>query len=144
MSWARLDDKAYAHPKFLGLDPAAIALYWLGLSYAANIESDGFIPRAQVPILAAVFKAHRRAIKLADMLVERGLWDEKGPIGFEIPSLGSGWWVHDYLIYNPKRERDPSATRARRERDTKMKLQIQFFKHLTQSVTPLPTLPDPT
>jgi hypothetical protein len=113
MSWARLDDKAHSHPKFLGLDPGAIALWTLGLSYAASIEADGFIPRKQVPILAATFRARKRAFTLAALLVARRLWDDKGPDGYA---------VHDYLDYNKskeqlRRERAANATRQGRARE---------------------------
>lgn len=144
MSWAKLDDRAYTHPKFLGLDPAAIALWVFGLSYVANIESDGFIPRPQVPILGAVFKASpARSFRLATELVGRGLWDEEAPVGYKVVrELGPGFWIHDYLKHNPSRER----LEERREQEAEKKRNQRARPHGTDLGTPggSPAAPDPT
>ena len=108
MTWAKLDDGSHAHPKFLGLNPAAIGLWCMGLSYCAS-QLDGLILSAQVPRLVATSPA--RARRLACALVKVGLWDED-PNGFR---------MHDYLDYNPSREevlreRAKIYTRVRRYR----------------------------
>jgi hypothetical protein len=89
MAWGRIDDGAFTHPKFLTLDPAALGLWAMALSYSAHELTDGFIPREQVPRLVSVGRA--RAFALAAKLVASRLWEDRGADGFQ---------VHDYLDWN--------------------------------------------
>jgi|RhiMethySRZTD1v2_1073278.scaffolds.fasta_scaffold132911_5 hypothetical protein len=107
MAWARVDDSAYTHPKFLTLDPAAIGLWAMALSYTADHLTDGFIPRAQLPRFIAAPAA--RALKLAGALVKAGLWEERG----------DGYQVHDFTDWNAPAEeirRKRQLARDRQER----------------------------
>ena len=89
MPWGRVDDSAYTHPKFLGLDPAAVGLWAMALSYCNDHLTDGFIPREQVSRLITATPS--RALRLANGLVTAGLWENRGTAGFQ---------VHDYLDWN--------------------------------------------
>jgi hypothetical protein len=111
MSWARVDDGAYTHPKFLGLDPAAIGLWAMALSYCNHHLTDGFIARTQVPRLVAV--PPMRAFKLAGELLKHGLWEERGKDGFQ---------VHDYLDWNP------SAAEVRKQRALHSARQARYIE----------------
>jgi hypothetical protein len=74
--WARVVGRAHSHPKFLALDPAAIGLWTMGLSYCGDQLTDGFIPRAQVAKLVSAPAG--RTLKLAADLVKHGLWEARG------------------------------------------------------------------
>jgi hypothetical protein len=132
MSWARLDDNLYDHPKLDGLPLAAVGLYAKSLSWSARHETDGYIPRGKVSALA---KPERYPFKLAAILVKAGLWDEVGRDGYiarvrsarhpdgELHRIeGDGFQIHDYLDLNPsaatiQRERSGSRDRMKRYRD---------------------------
>lgn len=99
MSWAKIDDQFPDHPKILAVGPLAAWLFVCGLCYCARLLTDGFIPRGQIRRLADVDNAP----ELADRLVECGLWEV----------CEGGWRIHDYLDYNPSRERTLATREAR-------------------------------
>lgn len=91
MAWVKIDDQFTDHPKVVAVGPVAGWLYLCGLTYCSRFLTDGHIPAAQVRRLADVKNPDR----LAAALVEAGLWE----------SCDGGYRVHDYLDYNPSRER---------------------------------------
>lgn len=105
MPWARFDDNRHASGKLIvagleanGLDANAIT--WC----SANL-TDGFVPDAVLPVVAA--GAVTTPADLAARLVAVDRWsrdDERG-----------GWWVHDYLDYNPTRVEVVAKREKRRE-----------------------------
>lgn len=115
MAWAKLDDRFHSHPKALQVwerDPAALGLYALALSWAADHKTDGLLPtewiNRQVPV-------QRDRDRLLATLQEAKL----------LESNGEGWLIHDYLDYNPsraeeqaKREADAERQRRHRKRDS--------------------------
>lgn len=104
MSWARLDDQAHSHPKVrraLAREPASIALWTIGLSWAANYETDGAVPAFVVEALPS--EVRERAI---EALLDTRLWTRNGD-GFEI---------HDYLDFNPSHAQLEKDRRANRRR----------------------------
>lgn len=104
MAWVKLDDSFFCHPKVVSVGAEASGLYVWALAYSSHNLTDGRVPRAWV--LQAV---GRRAKRLSDALVEQGLWEENG----------AGWTIHDYLHYQPSREkvldkrREDSARKGR-------------------------------
>ncbi len=105
MSWFKLDDQFPTHPKVLRAGPDAAWLYICGGCYCAKHLTDGMIPKVAVPTLSTL-RAHAR---LAAVLVREGLWHDAGD-DFE---------VHDYLVYNPSREKVENERRAAVERRSK-------------------------
>lgn len=108
MPWVRLDDAFHAHPKLAALGPrtlSAVGLYVLGLTWSSAYLTDGVVPEGQLhklggtPVLAAA-------------LVDAGLWER----------TDEGYRIHDYLEYNPSRERVQAgrATDADRKRRGRM------------------------
>lgn len=102
MSWVRVDDKAWAHPKFAQLSAGAVKLWLFALCWCNQYETDGAIPGAALKTLGGS-KAH------AAELVEVGLWD----------SVERGFEVRGFLEYQPssaeiraKREAKAEAGRA--------------------------------
>ena len=91
MSWVKLDDGFADHPKVLNAGPTAAWLYIEGLCYAARYLTDGAILDSSLGGLGQLTRG--RARKLADRLVEVGLWEKNG----------AGYSIHDYLEYNPSR-----------------------------------------
>lgn len=102
MVWVRLADDFPHHPKILKAGPLAGWLWACGLAYANKYATDGFIPAAQVRLLADLQAPDDQARRLVDV----GLW-EVAP---------SGYQIHDFAAYQPssdevKRERESAARR---------------------------------
>jgi hypothetical protein len=101
MSWVKIDDQFTDHPKIAEAGPLAGWLYVCGLTYCARFLTDGFIPTNAVRRLADVDCPQDLAAKL----VAVGLWED----------AQGGYQVHDYLEYQPSRERVQSTKEARAE-----------------------------
>lgn len=100
MTWARIDDVFPDHPKVVELSDRAFRVHVAAICYAARHLTDGHIPKAAVPGLAAGRKA------AVTELVRSGLWDKNGNGGFVI---------HDYLDYNPSREEIEAERERKRQ-----------------------------
>lgn len=106
MVWVRLADDFPHHPKILQAGPLAGWLWACGLAYANRYATDGFIPSAQVRLLADLEAAERHARRLVDV----GLWEvAKG-----------GYQIHDFATYQP------SAEEVRRDRESAARRQADF------------------
>lgn len=134
MTWAKVDDGFWCHPKVTGLPLEAIGVWTLALSWCANNLTDGAIPRA----LAKRMDWPPAAV---DELVAEGLWDE----------TDRGWSVHNYLRFNPSKEevsalRDSGRKRASQSRDRRGKTSTYSSAERSQNVRPPPGVrppPDP-
>jgi hypothetical protein len=102
MPWVRLDDQFPDHPKIDQAGPLAGWLYVCGLAYCNRQLTDGFIPKATMPRLSTV----PAPAKHAAALVAAGLWD----------AVEGGWQVHDYLDFQPAREKVLAERAANAER----------------------------
>ena len=87
MSWVKLDDGFPDHPKALGLSDAAFRAYIEGLCYSARFLTDGLL---LLPIARRFANA-----KALSQLADASLWE----------AVSTGWQIHDYLAYNPSREK---------------------------------------
>lgn len=101
MSWAKIDDHLHSNEKVLGCSLAARGLWLMCLSWVADRETDGAIPRS-----VARLHGGEQWATLAEELVECGLWEERE----------AGWAFHDYLAYNPPAEKIRAEREAARER----------------------------
>lgn len=114
MSWFKVDDTAHTHPKLRGAGTAAIGLWTLGGSYAAQYLTDGMVH-------AHFAKTNATASQLAK-LVKAGLWHPAGHDCLRCPQPADGdYFIHDYLEYNPSRakvvaERERAAEKKRKQR----------------------------
>lgn len=97
MTWARLDDHLDENLKVVGLSDRAFRAFVESVCYSARNLTDGFIPHAV---------ALRRWPKVRTDLLGAGLWE----------SREFGYQVHDYLEYNPSRERILAQREAERQR----------------------------
>jgi hypothetical protein len=102
MSWVKLDDQFFSHPKAREAGKDACLLYLAGLTYCARHLTDGKIPKSAVAIIAAEAWAKPTS---AAKLIEVGFWHDGG----------DHYTAHDYLDHNPSREH-VQGERAKRSR----------------------------
>lgn len=134
MTWFKVDDGFWCHPKVLGVSAGAIRLWVLAGSWCAQHCTDGVVP-------ASLLRTLRVRSAYATELVEVGLWDLHQ----------TGYAFHDWTDYNPTREAVTAgreATKARvqawRERHRNGVTNTVTGEDVTPLVTPPPTRPDPT
>jgi len=99
MTWFKIDDSMWSHPKVMLCSDAAIALWARAGSFSCDKLTDGFIHRAYLPSLRATEKA-------AAELVTAGLWDV----------VDDGWRFHDWADYNETGDEVEAKKAAARER----------------------------
>lgn len=105
MAWVKLDDRFWSHPKLVAAGLAARGLDLAGVCWSAAHETDGFIPTASLPAIAA---GDHHATRLAAKLVEVGRWTE----------VSDGWEIHDFLTYNRSHAQSEEKRKQDRERKT--------------------------
>lgn len=117
MTWFKVDDTFYGHPKALKAGNAAVGLWVRAGAYAAQHLTEGVIPG----VVAQLYGTAPQARKL----VAAGLWHAHGHVcpaaKCKQPAPGD-YYMHDFLIYNPTRakvedERARSAERQQRARE---------------------------
>jgi hypothetical protein len=101
MIW--VDDNFADHPKFIGLDDSAVALWLRALGYAVRHMTDGKIPAAAVATLAR--RSGPAAAKVAQRLVDVGLWEV----------VEDGFAVHKFAVYQFTRAETEAKRRERAE-----------------------------
>jgi len=74
MSWVKVDDQFFRHPKVLAAGRDARDLYLVGLTYCAQSLTDGFIPGAAMRVLAAEAEIETGPASAA-RLIAVGLWE---------------------------------------------------------------------
>ena len=109
MGWIQLDDGYAEHPKVVGLSDEALAMEVRALCYVGRRDTDGFVPDACLHLLTRAAAPAEVAVEL----VGAGRWERDDGRG--------GYWIHDYLDYNPsseqrKAKRAAAADRMRRLR----------------------------
>ncbi len=97
MSWFKVDDRLYSHPKWMATPHRARALWVTAGSWCAAEMTDGKVPRHALALLGGTPKD-------AAALVAAGLWRE----------LKTGWIFHEWTIYQP----DAASERAKRKADS--------------------------
>lgn len=138
MTWVKLDDGFYDHPKVLAAGPAAAWLHVCALGYCCRHLTDGVFSKAVVPQLSSALK---QPSKLAAILVENGMWLDEG----------GNYRIHDFHVYQRSRAKvlaDREATTERvahfRERRRNETRNAVTSEGVTPDVTVPPTRPDPT
>lgn len=119
MTWVKVDDDMPWHRKFRrtgDLRALCIALDLTGMCHCAKYGTDGFIDDDDLPEVLDVLPRSRRSPVL-QLLVEVKRWERGKKDGRE------GYWVRNYLRYNPpaaeqerKKERHAESTRKWRAR----------------------------
>ena len=107
MSWFKVDDQFFSHPKALMCSTRALGVWVLMGSWSSQQLTDGFIPQGALGIVRATDE------DVAE-LVAAGL----------LGKAKCGWKMHDFAAYNPasekvKSDRAKEADRKRRWREEK-------------------------
>jgi hypothetical protein len=97
MSWAKVDDRLYSHPKVLRAGRAAMGLWVVSLSYTCGHDTGGFIPAEMVSMWSAQDSAEE--------LVAVGLWERSG----------KGYKFHDFYDWNYTEEQRQAIAKVRAE-----------------------------
>jgi hypothetical protein len=114
VTWAKLDDGFFRHPKARAVGKDGRALFAAGLCWCASHLTDGFIAAADLGLVAA--EAEVRPKVTASRLVDVGLWHGPGHACVRCEPCPAGYWmVHDYLDYNPTAEAAKAKRLARAE-----------------------------
>lgn len=122
MVWAKLDDEILDNPKIARAGVLGFALHVAAITWCCRNLTDGFVPRGRVgclldlstvageyldaasPSVPAVADRYLDAahdvgvpssVKVAEWLVKVGLWRD----------APGGWVLHDFLSYNPSKEK---------------------------------------
>lgn len=139
MTWLKLDDGFPRHRKVRRLSHVAFRLHVSALCWCAEQLTDGVILTGELDDVSDL--AARELAKAVPDLVERGLWE----------SRPDGWVIHDYLTYNPSREkvlaeRERTAARQQAFRDKRRNgVSNGVTNGVTNaSVTGAPARPGPT
>lgn len=104
MPWFNIDDKAWAHPKFIGLSATASDLWWRAGAWCAGHLTDGFVPDEAISLLG------KRAAIVE--LVRRGLWER----------AEGGYQFHDWSDWQRTREQVEADRAAAKERQRKWRM----------------------
>lgn len=102
MTWFKIDDTLWGHPKWIATGLAARGLWATAGSWSAAQLTDGFIPAHLLPMLGG---RTRDAVEL----VARGLWE----------TADGGWRFHDWSEYQPTRADVESKREYERDRKRK-------------------------
>ena len=124
MSWVRIDDRLWCHPKLELLDamgPAtsagATSLWIRTLSRSAQLGD----PRVTLKQARRLMPPKSQVRRFADALAEVGLWDADGP---------QAWTFHDWADYQGKDRREAkSAPKFERSSD---QVQTKFEQSLSK------------
>jgi hypothetical protein len=112
VTWFKLSDHFYDHPKVMAAGNSAVGLWSRCASYTAKHELDGRIPRS-----VAHTWGSRKDIS---RLLETGLWIE----------CEESYWMPNFLEYNPSAEKIRTDRAAGLERQKAWK-----EKHVINAVT---------
>lgn len=137
MVWAKLDDEILDNPKIAKVGVLGFALHVAAITWCCRNLTDGFVPEAKVDCILNVPRTSRELLEnvaskesvpgglverlaaalfetgdphagpIVDSLVEAGLWRE----------VPGGYQLHDFLVYNPTKEKvlaDRAAAKERR------------------------------
>lgn len=133
MTWHKTSDTFADHPKVLSVSLAARGLWITVAAYCSRHLTDGEVPKAAVWMHAA----GEDPTPLAQELVDAGLWEP----------TERGWAFHDWLDYNPSREkvdrdRARNAERQERFRERRRNGVTDGVSDVSRNPRPDPTRPE--
>lgn len=138
MSWVRLDDSMPDSVKVEALSDAAFRVYVKGICYCSRLLTDGFIPDSKV----REFTRGKPSI-VKELTAPRSSGPDKEPTQLWL-RVDDGYVIHDYLEYNPTREKvltkraEDSARKARGKKTDSAGTRARSTSH------PIPSHPDRT
>lgn len=98
MPWGRLNDKGNSDDKLLALSDAAWRMWGCGLIYCQDKLTDGFIPEHAINTFGVRAPNKLKVAKELCAVLVAG----KGPLWHKV---SGGFQVHDYLDWNPSRDK---------------------------------------
>lgn len=106
MTWFKVDDGFWSHPKTATLSDAAVTLWVRAGAYCCQHLTDGFVKKAQLRLLGES--------EAAEELSDAGLWH----------LVDGGWVFHDWDEYQEtstivKKRREEARERQRRSREAR-------------------------
>lgn len=104
MTWFRVDDGFWSHPKTLLLSTEAVALWVRSGSYCGKHLTDGFVPLMMLPMLQGDEAT-------ANELVEAGLWI----------TVVDGYRFHQWREYQDTKEAVEKRRKAWKEQKQKQR-----------------------
>jgi hypothetical protein len=112
VSWLKLDDGFWSHPKIVGRSDAAFRLHINAMGYCAQHLTDGELVEAVLPTLYP-----RNVKKLVAELIAEGIWHGPDHDCPSCPDVFRGrYYIHDFLQWNPSAEKVEGERAAARER----------------------------
>jgi hypothetical protein len=105
MPWVRIEDDYLANGKVAKLSPHARLLDLCGIIHSARELRDGYLTADEVKAIAVTIRVRRWEPAAAE-LVSVNRWRVER----------DGWMIHDYLRYQPSRERVLAQREADRQR----------------------------
>jgi len=93
MSWVKIDDQFFSHPKVLRAGRDARDLYLAALTYCARFLTDGFVQEESLGQLASLAGIEDVTASVTALLT-CDMWE----------TCKGGYRIHDYLDYNPSAE----------------------------------------
>lgn len=145
MTWFRIDDGFWSHPKIVQLSDAAITLWTRAGSYSCQHLTDGHLTTHALRMVGGKSRT-------ADELVRAGLWEK----------VNGGYSFHDWEHYQEssevvlarrenarERQRKARAEREKKQHDNHMQSRGMSQRDIDRDSprefsTPDPTRPDPT
>lgn len=111
MTWFRVDDMFWSHPKTLELPVDAVGLWTLAGAWCAGHLTDGKVPASILRRISPASPARTKS--LAEELVAAGLWER----------ADDGYQFHQWLDHQPSREKVQSERERSKERQARFKAQ---------------------
>lgn len=165
--WAKIDDKFPDHPKILAAGPICALLHVRAICYASRYLTDGFIPQEAVSGLLGGLEhlsvtngamgngtsadcRNAAEIDWPEVMIRYGLWSRCGnAVSNALGSSENGYFVHDFLDYNPskksvERERKQTKQRVQKWRKTREnKVSSATRRNAVSNGAPVPSRPSP-
>lgn len=91
--WIKIDDSYFTHRKIVQLTGPAILMDLTGIAYCARELTDGYVADGAVLLVSALAKVGDPAPHVEELA--RVVRWERGD---------GGWWIHDYLDYQPSKK----------------------------------------
>jgi len=120
VTWFKVDDGFWSHPKTLALPVGAVALWVRAGSYCGKHLTDGFVSEGILPMLQGT-------VDDAFELVASGLWKP----------VDGGWAFHDWCAYQDTRE----AVERRRAAWKDRQRRARSNENETESVSTFHSIP---
>lgn len=128
MTWFKVDDSFYDHPKSFDAPDCAVALWVRAGTWSARNLTEGFVPSAMLARLCG------DPIPAARDLVRRGLWHR----------TSGGYQFHDWTDYQPTKAQVEEERKKNAERQKRWREAQRNGSHNGVTNAPTNGAPDPT